>query len=228
MMKIRRASERGRTRFGWLDSWHSFSFGDYRDEDWMGYRSLRVINDDIVAAGGGFDTHPHRDMEIITIVLDGALEHKDSTGGGGVLRLGDVQAMSAGKGIFHSEFNHSKREPVRLIQTWIRPNERGLAPRYNQERFEFAPGEVTRVADGRGRDGAMTIAQDASVLVALPGAEGVAHKLAPGRGLWVQAAVGGISVNGQRLQEGDGAIVEEPGEVRIEGEGSIAVLFDLA
>src|SRR3954454_18528772 len=169
MITIRKASERGHTDFRWLDSWHTFSFGDYMDSDHMGFHSLRVINDDKVAAGGGFPTHPHRDMEIITYVLSGALEHKDSLGTGEVLRPGEVQRMTAGTGIRHSEFNPSPTEPVHLLQIWLTPDRRGLTPSYEQTAFPEAErrGRWRLVASNDGRDGSVTIHQDADVYATL-------------------------------------------------------------
>src|SRR4051812_46675599 len=168
MITIRPAAQRGHTDFGWLDSWHTFSFGDYMDYDHMGFHSLRVINDDKVAPGGGFPTHPHRDMEIITWVLDGALEHKDSIGTGSVIRPGELQRMTAGTGIQHSEFNASKADPVHLLQIWIYPEKRGLAPSYAQKSFPAAErkGQLKLVASHDGRDGSVSFHQDASLYAA--------------------------------------------------------------
>ena len=232
MITIRKAAERGRTKFGWLDSWHTFSFGDYWDPDHVSYRSLRVINDDWIAPGGGFGTHPHRDMEILTYVLDGAVAHRDSLGTGSEVRPGDVQRMTAGTGILHSEFNASKADPLRLLQIWLEPDRRGLRPGYEQKTF-FAGGDtkgLRLVASRDGRDGSLTIHQDADLHAARLGpGGGASHPLQAGRHAWVQAARGPIVVNGTRLDEGDGAAVE--GESRLDllaPEGAEVLLFDLA
>ncbi len=233
MLAIRKADHRGRTRIAWLDGRHTFSFGDYYDPAHMGFRTLRVINDDRVAPGGGFPTHPHRDMEIVTYVVAGALEHKDSTGGGGVIRPGDVQSMSAGRGVFHSEFNHSKTEPVRLLQIWIEPAERGVQPRYDQRHFPETErsGRLRPVATTDGHEGSLAIRQDAAIYAAvLAPNDGVSHALAPGRGAWVQVATGAVRVNGLDLAEGDGLAVEDEAAIEITGRAarSEVLLFDLA
>src|SRR5919197_1440789 len=210
MITIRPAAERGRTKIGWLDSWHTFSFGDYVDYDHMGFHALRVINDDRVAAGAGFPTHPHRDMEIITWVLSGALEHKDSLGTGSVIRAGDVQRMTAGTGILHSEFNPSQTEGVHLLQIWMYPEKRGLKPGYAQKSYPAGErkGQLKLVASRDGRDGSLSFHQDASVYVAAIGpGQRATHQLAPGRAAWVQVATGALTLNGQRLNAGDGAAV---------------------
>ena len=230
MIRVRKAAQRGRTALGWLDSKHTFSFGAYRDPEHVGYGPLRVINDDLVAGAGGFSPHEHRDMEIVSIVLDGALEHRDSTGGGGVLRRGDVQAMSAGAGVTHSEFNHSESDTVRFLQVWIEPRERGIEPAYADASFDFSGGLVP-VATPDGAGASLAINQDASILVGdvAPGAS-VRHELAGGRRAWVQVAEGDVTVNGETLAEGDGGAVEGEGAVEIAGAGSVAarvVLFDL-
>src|SRR5262245_41074084 len=202
MITIRRAAERGRTDFGWLDSRHTFSFGDYQDFDHMGFHSLRVINDDRVAGGGGFPTHPHRDMEIITWVLSGALEHRDSIGTGYVIRAGDLQRMTAGTGIQHSEFNASKSEPVHFLQIWIFPEKRGLKPGYAQQSYPAAErkGQLKLVASRDGRDGSLGVHTDASVYAtALDAGQRVKHQLAPGRAAWVHVATGAVTLNGKRL-----------------------------
>jgi quercetin 2,3-dioxygenase len=231
MITIRPAAERGRTKIGWLDSWHSFSFGDYVDYDHMGFHSLRVINDDRVAAGAGFPTHPHRDMEIITWVLSGALEHKDSLGTGSVIRAGDVQRMTAGTGILHSEFNPSATEPVHLLQIWIYPEKRGLKPGYAQKSFPAAErkGQLKLVASRDGRDGSLGFHQDASVYVAALGpGQRAAHQLAPGRAAWVQVATGAVTLNGQHLKAGDGAAVTDEKALELVGvEEGETLVFDL-
>jgi redox-sensitive bicupin YhaK (pirin superfamily) len=228
-----KADARGRANFGWLDSHHTFSFGDYYNPDFMGFRSLRVINDDRVAGGGGFPPHPHRDMEIVSYVLEGALEHKDSIGTGSVIRPGDVQRMSAGSGIRHSEFNASKTEPVHFLQIWIIPEAAGIAPGYEQKAFSAAEktDRLRLVASRGGRNGSVNLHQDADLYATLlsPGAT-LTHEVAAGRGIWVQAAQGGAIVNGVTLAEGDGLALEEVGRVEltgIEGGGEI-LLFDLA
>jgi quercetin 2,3-dioxygenase len=232
MITVRPADERGIADHGWLDSRHTFSFADYYDPEHMGFRALRVINDDRVAPGGGFPTHPHRDMEILTYVLDGALEHRDSLGTGSVIRPGDVQVMSAGTGIRHSEFNHSKDEPVRLLQIWMLPEREGLAPRYDQKAFPDAEtkGKLRLVASRDGREGAVTIFQDIDLYAAkLAAGERVAHELKTGRHAWVQMARGRAKVNGKALEEGDGVAVSSERRLEIEGvDGAELLLFDLA
>jgi redox-sensitive bicupin YhaK (pirin superfamily) len=228
MITARRAAERGVARFDWLDSRHTFSFGDYHDPRHMGFRALRVINEDVVAPGTGFPTHPHRDMEILTWVLDGALEHKDSLGTGSVIRPGEAQIMSAGTGIRHSEFNHSLTEPVHLLQIWILPERAGLLPRYDQR--TIAGGGLRPVATHDGRDGSVPIFQDVRVLVARLGAgERVVEPLGPGRHGWVQVARGNLRLNGLAFAAGDGAaLVDEP-EIALVADGPAeALVFDLA
>ena len=232
MIRIRRSAERGHANRGWLESRHTFSFGDYRDPEHMGFRSLRVINEDWIAGGGGFPTHPHRDMEIVTYVLEGALAHQDSTGNAGVIRPGDVQRMSAGTGIAHSEMNASESEQVHLLQIWLLPERAGLAPGYEQRTFPEAErrGVLHRVADPAGRDGAVTIRQDARLYAALldPG-ETVEHALAAGRHAWVQVARGEAALNGETLVAGDGAAISDEAMVRLMAkEPTELLLFDLA
>ncbi len=230
-MAIRKADARGAARSGWLDSRHSFSFGDYYDPAHMGFGPLRVINEDRVAPGAGFPTHPHRDMEIISYVLEGALQHKDSTGGGGVLRPGEAQRMTAGTGVRHSEYNASDREPVHFLQIWILPEREGLAPGYEQKAFpaEEMRGRLRLLAARDGRDGALTIHRDVDLYGArLDPGERVSLRLAPGRGAWVQAARGELAVNGERLSAGDGLAVTDVDELRLEGlSQSEALLFDM-
>ncbi|MFN3167544.1 MAG: pirin family protein [Phycisphaeraceae bacterium] len=234
-IEIRRASDRGRTQIGWLDSAHSFSFGRYHDPRRMGYRSLRVINDDVIQPGTGFGEHGHDNMEIVTWVLEGALRHGDSLANSRELTPGEVQVMSAGSGIRHSEFNASDTEPGHFIQVWIEPKGAGIAPRYDQatidaeaRRNAFAP-----IASGRDKDverGAPPIHQDAAVLVADldPGGK-ASYSLAEGRGAYIHLATGKATVAGHRLEAGDAAIVETPGEIVVEGiDASQAMLFDLA
>jgi len=232
MITIRKADERGKTALGWLDSRHSFSFGDYYDPAHMGFRTLRVINDDRVAPGGGFPTHGHRDMEIITYVLDGALEHRDSLGNGSVIRPGEAQRMSAGTGIEHSEMNHSRAEPVRFLQIWILPERRGLPPGYEQRAVpgEERRGKLALIAAPPGGGGAVRLHQDAKVYASVlePGKR-VTHALPPGRHAWVQVARGGIALNDQPLGEGDGAAVSDEQALEITSpRGGELLLFDLA
>ena len=227
MIQVRQAKDRGHANHGWLDSWHTFSFADYHDPHHMGFSVLRVINEDRVTPGEGFPTHPHRDMEIITYVLEGALEHKDSLGTGSVIRPGEVQRMSAGTGIRHSEFNHSRSEPVHFLQIWILPNAQGVKPGYEQKRIAH-DGGLRLVASPDGADGSVTIHQDARVYAArLNGAE-VSHTLAPGRHAWLQVARGTARLNGTELHAGDGAGIEGETGLRLDVDGSAEVLlFDL-
>ena len=230
MITIRKADERGRADYGWLKTHYTFSFADYHDPDWMGFRSLRVINDDIVAGGGGFDMHPHRDMEIITYVLSGALEHKDSMGNGRIIRPGEVQYMAAGTGVLHSEFNPSRTEPAHLLQIWIRPDRKGAPPAYADKSFASAEsGKLTLIASGSGRDGSIRINQDAEVFAAkLKAGDTVTHTLKPGRHAWVQVAEGELTLNGERLNAGDGAAVSEETALRFASEKPAqALVFDL-
>lgn len=232
MIKVRKSADRGRADFGWLDSKHTFSFGEYHDPRHMGFGPLRVINEDKVAGGGGFPPHPHRDMEIISYVLEGALEHKDSTGGGSVIRPGDVQRMSAGSGIVHSEFNASKTDPVHFLQIWIMPNRRGIAPGYEQKSFTQAQtgNQLRLVAAPDGRDGALTIHQDADVFATrLEAGRAVSHTLAVGRVAFAQVARGSATIAGENLQQGDGVALSELSEIQIAAgaDGAEIVLFDM-
>ncbi|MBK6313983.1 MAG: pirin family protein [Blastocatellia bacterium] len=232
MKTIRRADERGHLDHGWLDTWHTFSFGSYLDPKHMGFRALRVINDDRVEPGMGFGTHGHRDMEIITYVLDGALAHKDSMGNGSVIRPGNVQKMSAGRGVTHSEFNASESEPVHLLQIWILPDENGIQPSYEEAEFtaDDKRGRLRLIASPDGRDGAVTIRADTRVYATLlSGPERVVHELAPGRHAWIHVATGSVLVDGESLAAGDAIAINGPGEISIEGheEGEV-LLFDLA
>ncbi|HTH49721.1 MAG TPA: pirin family protein [Candidatus Limnocylindria bacterium] len=230
MITIRKSQERGHANHGWLDSYHSFSFADYYDPKHMGFRSLRVINDDVIAGGGGFGTHPHRDMEIITYVIRGALEHSDSMGNGSVIRPGDVQYMAAGTGVQHSEFNHSPSEDVRLLQIWIQPDRRGAKPGYAEKALaDAAPGYLHLVTSKAGRDGSIAINQDADLWLAkFAGGERVTHALAAGRAAYVQVAEGEITLNGQLLQQGDGAQVNAETALELTAAGKAQVLlFDL-
>jgi redox-sensitive bicupin YhaK (pirin superfamily) len=231
MIRIRKSEERGHFDHGWLNTYHTFSFADYHDPQHMGFRSLRVINDDTVAGGGGFPTHPHRDMEIITYVLSGALEHKDSIGNGSVIRPGNAQYMAAGTGVRHSEFNHSQTEPVHLLQIWIQPDTRGATPRYAEKSFSDAPnGALTLIASKTGRDGSIAINQDANVLVAkLAANDRVAQSLETSRAAWVHVAEGEVMVNGQSLQAGDAAALTSEAALELKAiKPSQVLVFDLA
>ena len=231
-MQLRKAGERGRTDWGWLDSRHTFSFGDYFDPKHMGYRALRVINDDRVAPGEGFGTHGHSDMEILSYVLEGGLAHKDSMGTGSVIRPGEIQMMRAGTGVTHSEYNASKTEPVHFLQIWIVPDRRGLAPAYGQKPIdrEAARRGFVLLASHDGREASLQISQDVALWLTL--LENGDHReltLASGRHAWVHVARGTVDLNGDSLAEGDGAAVSGPGAVRLAGKGPAEVLvFDLA
>jgi redox-sensitive bicupin YhaK (pirin superfamily) len=230
MMKIRKAGERGHAEHGWLDTYHTFSFADYYDPQWMGFRTLRVINDDRVMPGMGFGTHPHRDMEIITYILSGALEHKDSMGNGRVIRPGEVQYMAAGTGVKHSEFNPSKDEPVHLLQIWIVPDHKGAPPHYAEKSIkDAAPGKLHLVTSKSGRDDSIAINQDADLWLARLGeGQRVTHELAPGRHAWVHVAEGGVILNGQKLGEGDAAAISEERSLELSGgKPAQILLFDL-
>ena len=230
MKMIRRSNERGHANHGWLDSYHTFSFGDYYDPQWMGYRSLRVINDDLVMPGMGFGTHPHRDMEIISYVLSGAIEHKDSMGNGRVIRAGEFQYMAAGTGVLHSEFNPSKTEPLRLLQIWIQPDVKGVKPRYAEKNFANAPtGKLNLVASKSGRDGSIAIHQDADLSFAkLDAGQKVARPLAAGRHAWVHVAEGEVELNGVKLAGGDAVGVSDESVLNISAtKASQVLLFDL-
>jgi redox-sensitive bicupin YhaK (pirin superfamily) len=230
-LNIRRADERGHADHGWLNSHHTFSFADYYDPAHMGFRSLRVINDDRVAPGMGFGTHPHRDMEIFSYVLDGTLEHKDSMGNGRQLKPGQIQLMSAGRGVAHSEYNPSGSEPLHFLQIWIQPRERGLTPSYTEwhPNAELADAPKVLVISPDGRDGSATIHQDADIYrIRLKPGQSVTHQLKPGRGAWLQVAEGALALNGAPLATGDGASTEEPGTLTlIATKPTEAILFDL-
>jgi quercetin 2,3-dioxygenase len=232
MLHIRKAKDRGTANFGWLDSRHTFSFGDYHDPKHMGFGPLRVINEDRVSPGQGFGTHGHRDMEIISYVLEGALEHKDSIGTGSVIRPADVQVMSAGTGIRHSEFNHSKTEPVHFLQIWLIPALEGIAPRYEQKTIPDAEkrGRLRLVGSPDGRDGSVVIHQDVELFASrLNPGEQVAHAFASGRRGWLQVVRGGVQANGHDLEAGDGAAIDgEPAlTVKARTNGTEVLLFDL-
>ncbi len=231
MQDIRRSDERGLADHGWLKSRHSFSFADYFDPEHVEFGPLRVINEDRVSPGGGFGTHGHRDMEIISYVLEGALGHKDSMGTGSTIVPGDVQRMSAGRGVQHSEYNHAEDGATHFLQIWIEPNVRGIAPGYEQKHFDAASkrGRLRLVASPDGADGSVTIHQDARIYVAnLDGDERAELALAPGRHAWVQVARGSIELNGERLGAGDGAsLVDEPAIKLAAGQGAEVLVFDL-
>jgi quercetin 2,3-dioxygenase len=230
MKLVRKANERGHAGHGWLDTYHTFSFADYYDPNWMGFRSLRVINDDLVMPGMGFGTHPHRDMEIITYVLSGALEHKDSMGNGRIIRPGEVQYMAAGTGIQHSEFNPSREEAVHLLQIWIQPERKGLKPRYAEKSLNGAPkGRLNLVVSKTGRDDSLPINQDAELYLAQlePGDE-VSHALKKARHAWVHVAEGELKINGDTLGAGDAVALSEESLVKLAAvKPSQVLLFDL-
>ncbi len=232
MIKIRRADTRGHFDFRWLNTFHTFSFGDYYDPSFMGFRSLRVINEDFVRGGRGFPTHGHRDMEIITYILSGALEHRDSMGTGSIIRPGDVQRMSAGTGVTHSEANPSRDEAVHLLQIWLLPAEQGLTPSYEQKAFteEQKQGRLCLVASADGREGSVIVHQDASLYASvLSKDEEVGHSLTPERHAWLQVARGVVALNGELLNQGDGAAISSEEKVSIRGrEDAEILLFDLA
>jgi redox-sensitive bicupin YhaK (pirin superfamily) len=231
MIELRRAAERGHAQHGWLDSWHSFSFADYHDPAHMGYSALRVINEDRIQPGTGFGTHGHRDMEIVSYVLEGALAHKDSMGTGSTIVPGDVQRMSAGRGVQHSEFNHSKDGVTHFLQIWIEPNVRGIPPGYEQKHFDAASkrGRLRLVASPDGADGSVTIHQDARMYAALlDGAERASLALAPGRKAYVHVARGTLTVNGTPLSAGDALKARGVADIVLDkGEGAEVLLFDL-
>ena len=231
MLNVRKSNERGAASFGWLKSQHSFSFGHYYDLKHMGFGPLRVINEDHVSPGRGFDSHGHRNMEIISYVLEGALEHKDSMGNGSVLRYGDVQRMSAGSGVVHSEYNHSKEEGVHFLQIWIEPNTANEPPGYEEKHFDAASktGRLRLVASGDGRDGSVTIRQDASLYAGiLDGDDAVSFPLQPGRIGYAHVARGSVTVNGVALKAGDAVRIDDEATVSLTGADQAEVLlFDL-
>jgi hypothetical protein len=231
-MRIRRSDDRGTGDHGWLHSRHTFSFADYHDQAHMGFRTLRVINEDRVQPGRGFGTHPHRDMEIISYVLDGALEHADSMGNGSIIRPGDVQRMSAGTGVTHSEYNHSRSEPVHFLQIWIQPAERGIEPGYEQKTFppEDRRDRLRLVASPDGADGSVTLHQDARLYVSLlsPGAT-ISFDRPPERHVWLQVARGRVRVGDTELSAGDGLADSDGSTLEITGaDDAELLLFDLA
>ena len=231
MIVLRRAQDRFHTRIDWLDSRHSFSFADHYDPEHMGFRALRVINEDRISGGAGFPAHSHRDAEIITYVLSGAIEHKDSLGNGSVIHPGDVQRMSAGTGVRHSEYNPDPVEPAHFLQIWILPDRRGLPPSYEQKNFASDRRDRLRlIAAPGGRDGAVTIHQDAELYAGLLAPEGrVTHELEPGRYAWVQLVRGELTLNGTSLAAGDGAAVSDESKLEIAARvASEVLLFDLS
>jgi quercetin 2,3-dioxygenase len=233
MITIRPADERGHADHGWLNTRFTFSFADYNDPRHMGFRTLRVINDDRIAGGGGFGAHPHRDMEIITYMIEGELEHQDNMGNGAVLRRGDVQHMTAGRGVIHSEFNHSANDPIRLLQIWIFPEKRGLIPGYQDKHFDQQE-RVNRlrvIASPDGRDGSLIINQDVDLYDSeLSKGSEVRQSLRPGRHAWLQVINGELSLNGKALKTGDGAAISDENVLKIVGGSDKAefLLFDLA
>jgi redox-sensitive bicupin YhaK (pirin superfamily) len=230
MMNIRKANERGHADHGWLNSYHTFSFANYYDPAWMGFRKLRVINDDTVAPGAGFGRHPHKDMEIISYVLSGELEHRDSMGNGRVIKPGEFQYMAAGTGVLHSEANPSEKNPVHFLQIWIQPDASGAEPAYGERAFSgAAPGTINLVASKSGRDGSIRINQDADLWLAkFTANESLTHKLAANRHAWVHVAEGAVRLNGTALSAGDGAAVSEEAKLELTGDGKAQVLlFDL-
>lgn len=232
MITLRQSQERGHANHGWLDSYHTFSFANYYDPEHMGFRALRVINEDRVQAGRGFGTHGHRDMEILTYVLEGELEHKDSIGNGAIIRPGEVQRMSAGTGIMHSEYNPSETQPVHLLQIWILPNQQGLEPSYEQKAFSVAErqGKLRLIAAPDGRDGAVTIHQDVDLYSAvLQPQDRVTYQLQPNRYAWLQVARGAVNLNGHSLNAGDGVATSAAQLLEISSDrGAEVLLFDLA
>lgn len=232
MLRIRKANDRGHANHGWLDSHHTFSFADYYDASHMGFRGLRVINDDRVAEGGGFGTHPHRDMEIVTYVLEGALEHKDSMGNGSIMRPGDVQRMSAGTGVRHSEYNASTEEPVHFLQIWIMPDKLGIAPSYAQKTFEDDEkhAKLRLLASPKGDDGSISLNADTRLYATLlEKGDKVEHVVAPGRHAWIHVANGKVVLDGTTLEAGDGASTSDVGTLHLEGvERAEVLVFDLA
>lgn len=228
---VRRGRERGHANHGWLDTFHTFSFADYYDEKHMGFRTLRVINEDTIAPGTGFGTHGHRDMEIVTYVLGGALEHRDSMGSVSVLRHGDVQRMTAGTGVTHSEFNHSKSDDLHLLQIWLTPRTKGLDPSYEERNYptESKQNQLRLIVSPDGADGSLEIHQDVRIFASvLSDGEEIVLRLLPARRAWVQVASGGVRVNGLQLEAGDGAGFVDTQLLRFEGNGGEFLLFDLS
>jgi quercetin 2,3-dioxygenase len=232
MIAIRPAQERGHAEHGWLNTYHTFSFANYYDPNYLGFRSLRVINEDRVTAGAGFGTHGHRDMEILTYVLDGTLEHKDNIGNGSIIQPGEVQRMSAGTGIFHSEFNPSTINPVHFLQIWIIPNEKGIKPSYEQQKFALEKTSETLqlIASQTGENGSVTVHQDVKLYAGFLEANArLSYSLNPKRHAWIQVARGAIEVNGVTLNTSDGAAISEESELNLVATQKAEILlFDLA
>jgi quercetin 2,3-dioxygenase len=232
MIRIHKSNDRGHADHGWLDSRFTFSFADYYDPEQVQFRTLRVMNDDHIAGGGGFPTHPHRDMEIVTYVLEGGLAHKDSMGNGSVIRSGDVQYMSAGTGVAHSEFNASEKEPVHMYQIWMFPDKKNYAPTYDQKHFSEPEkrGKLRLVVSPDGRDGSVKIRQDNELYATVLGAgETVKHEIKPDRHAYVQVARGSVKLNGKELETGDGAAISEEKSLQLTGvKDAEVLLFDLA
>ena len=228
MIRIRKGKDRGHFDHGWLDTYHTFSFADYYDPEYMGFRALRVINEDRVHPGRGFGTHSHRDMEIVTYVLEGELQHRDNMGTGSIIRPGEVQRMSAGTGVLHSEVNPSRDRSVHLLQIWLLPDRRGLKPEYEQKAFpaEERAGRLRLVASPDGSDGSLTIHQDAKILAGTI-RDSVQYDLQPGRYAWLQVARGSLDLNGQTLNAGDGAAIENEPALTLRGKDAEVLLFDL-
>ncbi|MEE3717165.1 pirin family protein [Tumidithrix elongata RA019] len=232
MLTVRKSEDRGHANHGWLDSYHTFSFANYYDPSHMGFRDLRVINEDYVLGGKGFGTHPHKDMEIVTYVLDGALEHKDSMGNGSVILPGDVQRLTAGTGITHSEYNHSPSDLVHLLQIWILPNQTGVKPGYEQKMFSPAEkhNQLCLIVSSNGENGSVMVHQDVKVYATILDRDAtVTHVVPPDRYAWVQVARGAIALNGEVLHAGDAAAVSEAGELHLVGQDDKAevLVFDL-
>jgi redox-sensitive bicupin YhaK (pirin superfamily) len=226
MIQVRKAAERGHFDHGWLDTYHTFSFADYYDPEFMGFRALRVINEDRIAPGAGFGKHGHRDMEIVTVVLEGALAHRDSTGGSGVLRPGEVQHMSAGTGVLHSEMNASEVAPCHLYQIWLLPERGGITPGYEQKPFPPMDGKLQLVASHDARDGSLKIHQDVDLYRGEVRGDGLRFDFRAGRYGWLQVAAGQLTVNGTALAAGDGAAIADETSIEIGGQGEL-LLFDL-
>jgi hypothetical protein len=231
MITVRRANERGHAAHGWLDSYHTFSFANYQDPNFMGFRSLRVINEDRVIPGAGFGTHGHKDMEIITYVLEGAVEHKDSIGNGSIIQPGEVQKMSAGTGILHSEYNPSDTEAVHLLQIWIIPDKKGIKPSYEQQKFnlEASSGKLQLIAAPEGKNGAVTLQQDVNLYAGmLQEGDRISYHLPKNRHAWLQVARGKVSLNGTSLDAGDGVAISNESDLNLIAENNAEVLlFDL-
>jgi redox-sensitive bicupin YhaK (pirin superfamily) len=232
MINVRKSASRGRANFGWLDSHHTFSFGQYYDPNYMGFRALRVINEDRVSPGAGFDTHGHRDMEIITYVLEGALEHKDSIGTGSIIRAGEIQRMSAGTGILHSEFNHSSNQPVHFLQIWLLPQTKGLTPSYEQQQTNLSqtPGQLKLIASPTGKEDALSVHQDVNLYGAvLSKGDRIYHTLGTHRQGWLQVARGEVILNETILQAGDGVAISHESDLVLNAtQDAEILLFDLA